>query len=296
MNIFQYILHSPYFVDGLDIAIIVLTLSVIYWLASRVLDSVTHARTRYSLKRFVRAILVIIGFVLVISLFIRQTTILIASVGLLSAGLSFSLRDPITSIFEYFVIMIFKPVKVGDRVKVQNEEGDIIDINAFFITLMEIKQWTDGDLYTGRIVEVPNNILMSSELINFSKGFNFLWDNITIPIYYDENWKEVIDIARGVAHDVTERFFEQAREEYEALKKNYLIERGTFEPQVFVSFTDNYIKLNLRYMTELWSRKRTESEISSRILEEFGRRGIEVASSSIVVQNRNAAVPEGKVA
>lgn len=92
---------------------------------------------------------------------------------------------------------------------------------------------------------------------------------------------------KNIAKRATEKYFAKATEEYESLKKRYYIERGVFEPRVFVSFNDNYAVLSLRYITDLWERKQTETTISAEILREFKARGIEIASSSIIVTKKN---------
>ena len=69
-------------------------------------------------------------------------------------------------------------------------------------------------------------------------------------------------------------------------KLNLLLDNKLQRPTVFVSFNDNYIKINLRYITNLWERKKTQSEISSAILDYLHKNKIEVASSSIIVSNK----------
>ncbi|MGC8533234.1 MAG: mechanosensitive ion channel family protein [Candidatus Parvarchaeum sp.] len=250
------------------------------------ITKISDIKQRYNLKKIVAIVILFIDFVIVISLFVNDSSIVALSAGLFSAGVAFSLRDPITSFLAWIIILFMRPIKVGDRIKIGTEEGDIIDINMFFITIMEINDWVEGDLYTGRIVEIPNNRIMSQDVINFSKGFEYIWDNITIPILFDSDYNKIAKEIRKIADNKTKKFFEGAQRDYEKLKKAYFISRGDIHPTVFISFNDNYIKINLRYITNLWERKKTQSEISSGILDYLKKNKIDVASSSIIVSKK----------
>lgn len=269
-----------------ELLVITLVSYAIYYLISKFITRISDIKQRYNLKKILAIIILFIDFVIIISIFVNNSSIVALSAGLFSAGIAFSLRDPITSFLAWIIILLMRPVKVGDRIKIGTEEGDIIDITMFFITIMEINDWVEGDLYTGRIVEIPNNQIMSKDVINFSKRFEYIWDNITIPILFESNYKKIANDIKKIAEVKTEKYFKGAEKDYEKLKKEYFISGGDIHPTVFVSFNDNYIKINLRYITNLWERKKTQSEISLGILDYLHKNKIEVASSSIIVSNK----------
>ena len=275
-------------VQPLKQSIILILISYsIYYLFSKLISKISDIKQRYNLKKLLAGILIFIDFVIILSMLVNNSSIVALSAGLFSAGIAFSLRDPLTSLLAWVIILFMKPIKVGDRIKIGTEEGDIIDINMFFITLMEINDWVEGDLYTGRIVEIPNNQIMRSDVINFSKSFDYIWDNITIPILFNSDYKKIAKEIKNIANTKTKVFFEGAMKDYEKLKRVYFISRGDIHPTVFISFNDNYIKLNLRYITSLWERKKTQSEISTSILDYLHKNKIDVASSSIIVSEKD---------
>ncbi|MCW6169100.1 MAG: mechanosensitive ion channel family protein [Thermoplasmatales archaeon] len=287
MSILSSIESFQYFYAILDTAFVVIISSIIYLIFAKFIEKISKIKTRYTMKKFIALVIILIDFIIVVSIFVKNTSIVIVSAGLFSAGIAFSLRDPITSLIAWFVIIFLRPFSIGERIKIGNEEGDVVDINAFFFTLMEINQWTSADLYTGRLVEVPNNQIMTAQIVNFSKGFNYLWDNIDVPVFYNSDIDQISSMLKEIAKSVTEKYFEKATKEYTRLKKKYFIERGIFEPRIFVSFNDNYALLSLRYITDLWERKTTETEISTEILRKFKLKGIQIASSSLIVSNKS---------
>jgi small-conductance mechanosensitive channel len=48
--------------------------------------------------------------------------------GLLTAGIAIALKDPIVNVVAWLFILIRQPFKVGDRIQIGNQAGDVIDI------------------------------------------------------------------------------------------------------------------------------------------------------------------------
>jgi len=55
---------------------------------------------------------------------------------------------------------------------------------------METGEWISGDQHTGRISVIPNSYVLSNTINNYTKDFNFLWDEIILHITYDSDWRE----------------------------------------------------------------------------------------------------------
>ena len=46
------------------------------------------------------------------------------------------------------------PFVVGDRIQIGQHSGDVIDINFFKFTLMEVGHWGEGEQASGRIIHL----------------------------------------------------------------------------------------------------------------------------------------------
>lgn len=244
-TIFSFI--EPYLGTILRIAVTVIISLLVYKLISRLVRGL-KVRERFTIRKITALILGLIDFIVIVSIFVKDASYVALGAGLFSAGIAFSLRDPITSVIAWLVIIFLRPLKIGDRIKIGDDEGDVINISSFFITLMEIKQWTEGDLYTGRVIEVPNNLLMTESLVNFSMGFNFIWDNITIPLFFDVDLSEVTKLVVDCADKETGKYFERANVEYEKFKEKHLVERGLINrrcsfPLMTITYTLTFVTL-----------------------------------------------------
>ena len=66
-----------------------------------------------------------------------------------------ALQDLLASIAGAFSIGFSRLYTVGDRVQIGDIRGDVVDIGLLRTTLMEIGTWVSRDMYSGRVVRVP---------------------------------------------------------------------------------------------------------------------------------------------
>lgn len=206
------------------------------------------------------------------------------SFGLIGAGIAVALQD----VFKNFAggITIFSTgiYRVGDRIEINGKLGDVIDIGVFFTTVMEVGEWVDGNQATGRLTTIPNSSILSNNVNNFTKDHNFIWDEITLPITYDSNWKKAHEHVLGIVKKETEQFAEQADKEISKLGEKYYLPKKPVEPVIFLTITDNYIKFNIRYVTDTRERRILRDRLSRLILEEIeDSKDINIASETIDV-------------
>jgi small-conductance mechanosensitive channel len=82
------------------------------------------------------------------------------------------------------------PFRVGDRVQIGEHAGDVVDLRIFQFSLMEIRNWVEADQSTGKIIHIPNGIIFTSPLANYTHGFNYLWNEIPITITFESDWEK----------------------------------------------------------------------------------------------------------
>ncbi len=171
---------------------------------------------------------------------------------------------------------------VGDRVEMDERFGDVIDIGILSTTILEIKGWVDGDQPTGRVVTVPNKVIISDSITNYTKDNNFLWDEINVPIKYESDWKRAIQIIEDITKEETTSMAKKAAEELIGLQKKYYISKKAVEPSVYVKITDNWIDLNIRYITDARSRRELHDRLSRKILEALRKEeDVDIASMTL---------------
>ena len=101
-------------------------------------------------------------------MFINWQTAFI-SLGIISIIIGFSLHTILSSFIGWVYILIRKPYQVGDRIKIGDATGDVIDVSYFDTTLWEFGgQYLSTDHPSGRTIKFPNSEVMTSMVYNYS--------------------------------------------------------------------------------------------------------------------------------
>ncbi len=91
--------------------------------------------------------------------------------------------------------------EAGDRIQIGEHSGDVIEKGPLFFSLAEIGKWAGGDEPTGRVIKIPNSLVLVQPLANYSKGLSLIWDEISIDLTMDSDWREAKRIALETAFD-----------------------------------------------------------------------------------------------
>jgi small-conductance mechanosensitive channel len=160
---------------------------------------------------------------------------------------------------------------VGDRIEINGRSGDVIDISILNTTLLEIRNWVDGDQATGRITSIPNGLILTQPVQNYTKDHDFIWDELTIPVTYDSDWKLVIKDVEKLVKQITGKHEKNAERDMNRIGRKYYLTKRITEPQTFVKLTDNWIQLSIRYIADTRTRRSIQNEISQNLLEYFNK-------------------------
>jgi small-conductance mechanosensitive channel len=243
---------------------------------------IKEAKAKYLFRRLNNSALYIVSVFWLLTIWVENTETLLLSYGLLSAAVAFALQDLFKDLIGGFVLLGNGNYRVGDRIEVDGVAGDVVKISLLYTTILEIKNWVNGDQPTGRLTIVPNGRVARAIVHNYTKDHEFIWDEITIPITYESNWQSVIKSIKKILNEKQAHLTEKAEKQMELLSKHYYIENHVSEPNVFIKLTDNWIELHIRYITDTANRRKMQSAISEEILKEIQKsKDINIASETI---------------
>lgn len=240
------------------------------------------SKTRYSFKKTVSIVYLVVLVAVVINIWVDSTQSLLVSYGIIAAGLAVSLQDLFKNFVGGILIFVTGIYRVGDRVEINSRKGDVIDIDILYTTLMEMGEWMSGDQATGRLTIIPNGYILSGSVNNYTKDHPFIWDEISLPITYDSDWKEAVTMILTVVRKETAAQVYDAEKSLSSLEEKYYLPRRVVEPAAFITLTDNWINFNIRYMTVVRERRMVKNKLSRLILEEIEKsEKIKLASTTI---------------
>jgi small-conductance mechanosensitive channel len=232
---------------------------------------VRNLRKRHNARKITLYTTVLTILVFSIVFWLESVKSVAVIVSIIGAGLVVALQEVILC-FSGWVLIIFKrPFTVGDRVEIGSVKGDVIDVRMFQTALLEVGNWVKADQSTGRVVHVPNSNVFKERVFNYTRGFNFIWNEVKVTITFESNWKKAKEIVLRQAGPEAERLQTKVQSSIRKMAREYMIHYEKFTPIVYVNIVDYGIELTLRYLTEVRQRRSSEDQISRNILKEFAR-------------------------
>ncbi|MCY4369426.1 MAG: mechanosensitive ion channel [bacterium] len=192
--------------------------------------------------------------------------------GILSAGIAIALTDVLKNVAGWLLIVFRRPFKVGDRIEIGSDAGDVIDIGVFRFSLQEIRNWVDADQTTGRILHIPNGLVFVEPLANFTEAFPYIWHEIPMTVTFESDWEQ----AREMVQNVVDRYALDAEQaaavgELEKSATQYSGLYRDLAPSVFVEAIDFGVTVTGRLLVEARERRLMTSLIWQDLLSELSQ-------------------------
>ncbi len=211
-----------------------------------------------------------------VSVLVGDVRALVGSLGLIGLALSWALQTPIESFTGWLMNGMRGYYRVGDRVAVGEVMGDVFRIDFFTTTVWEIggpgRQGVSvtAEQPTGRMITFPNNEVLTGSIVNFTRDFPFVWDELTIPVANDSDLGHAMEVLRDVAEEVLGEGMAEPAAAYETILRERRLEssipRG---PRVFVSLADSWTDLSVRYLVNARERRIWKSQLAKAAMEAF---------------------------
>ncbi len=200
---------------------------------------------------------------------IKDLSKLTVVLSVLGAGLVLALQELILCIAGWFLIVFRKPFDTGDRIEIGPVKGDVIDTKFLQTSLLEIGNWVVDDQSTGRVVHIPNSMVFRHPVYNYTRDFEFIWNEIKLVVTFESDWKKAKEIVLNHAQKEADRIKKEVDRLIRRMAAHYLIYYEKLTPIVYVKIIGHGVELSLRYLTEAKKRRSTQDEISKKILDDF---------------------------
>jgi small-conductance mechanosensitive channel len=199
------LLHYPLFVFGTTefsvwyLLKLVIAILILSWLSKRIRNVLVHRvlirynddiGVRQAIGTIVRYIFFVFGLFVVIHASGIDLSGLALLGGALGVGIGFGLQNITNNFVSGVVILLERPVKVGDRIEVGGTTGDVVKISARATTVVT---------NDGISVIIPNSELVSSRVTNWSLTGKMVRFKIPIPVPYGTDQDQVLRLLMEVA-------------------------------------------------------------------------------------------------
>jgi small-conductance mechanosensitive channel len=263
------IAHQAILLAALLAALLLLRAAIVRTVVRNVEDPKTWYRVRKSLNWVVTAVFAI-SALFIVTLGGAGLASIVTYLGILSAGIAVALSDLLRNLAGFVYITTRRPFKVGDRVEIDGQAGDVVDLRAFRFSLLEIRNWVDADQSTGRIVHVPCGKILSEPLANFGAGFHWVWHEVPVLLTFESDWRRATEVLeRILAEESPDVRSREAAEAIRQASKNYLLSFTHLTPTVYLDVKDSGIQLTGRLLCDVRTRRGVTHRIWTQVLEAF---------------------------
>ncbi len=259
--------HAPQFITDFLLAILVLIIG--FWIAGQVRRFVMSAakksnRLDTTLGVFFaglsKTVVIIITILVVMETFGFKVTSLVAIFGAAGIAIGLALQGTLSNIASGVMLLMFRPFKVGDFIRVSSHEGTVKEISLFTTVI---------DTPDNIRITIPNNSVWGSSVINLSYH-DTRRAQLIFGIGYGEDMEKAMTIIKTVLE-----------EEERCLKDP--------EPVVAVQgLNDSSVDIMVRFWTQRPDFAATQWAVTQKVKEAFDREDVDIPfPTRTLVQNKS---------
>jgi len=164
---------------------------------------IEDAVTRFTLKRILYLIAGLLLATIAVSMIFVNWYAVITALGVGSIIVGLAVQTPLKSFIAWIYILVRRPFQVGDRIKIGDATGDVIDVGYLDTTLWEFGgQYISGDHPSGRVIRFPNEKVLDEIVWNYSwPVFPYIWNEIKFQIAYQSDLKFVAETMQRIVEE-----------------------------------------------------------------------------------------------
>src|SRR5713101_955560 len=171
------------------VALVVLVLAIAKAISVYALRRIDDASTRFTLKRIEHLIAALAIAVVAVSIIFVNWYAALTALGVGSIIIGLAVQTPMKSFIAWIHILVRQPFRVGDRIKIDDATGEVIDVGYLDTTLWEFGgQYISGDHPSGLTIRFPNEKVLDSIIYNYSWAlFPYIWNEIKFSVAYQSD-------------------------------------------------------------------------------------------------------------
>jgi small-conductance mechanosensitive channel len=205
----------------------------------------------------IRYFILALGFVLALSVLGIDLSRFNLLAGALGLGIGFGLQNVVSNFISGIILVFERPILTGDVVEVNNLLGVVSKIGVRSSRI---------STYDGSEVVVPNNNLISNDLINWTLSNNIRRNEIWIGVSYGSDPNQVLEVL------------------LEVVSENKMVLKNPAPMALFDKFGESALSFRLLFWVYFKNSLKSKSDVSVAIYNRFEELGIEIPLPQRVVR------------
>ena len=184
-------------------ALIVIVIAIAKAISVYALGRIEDAAIRFTLQRVEHLLVALLIALIAVSIIFVNWYAALTALGVGSIIIGLAVQTPMKSFIAWIYILVRQPFRVGDRIKIDDATGDVIDVGYLDTTLWEFGgQYISGDHPSGRTIRFPNEKVLDSIVYNYSWPlFPYIWNEIKFQIAYQSDLKFVAKTMQRIVEE-----------------------------------------------------------------------------------------------
>lgn len=203
------------------------------------------------LRKLISISIYIIAFIMILNHFGQEIGPLLAGLGIGGLAFAFAAKDLLSNLFGSVTIIFDKPFKVGQRIKINDKDGIVEEINLRTTKIKTLE---------GRMLYVPN-----------AKFTDNIVENVS------QEWARKVKMNIGLTYDTDLKKMKKAKE----ILKNILTKQKSVDSKKilisFAEFGDFSKNILVIYWITADDIFQVKDEVNMKIMEEFDKAKIDMA-------------------
>ncbi|PYL72637.1 MAG: mechanosensitive ion channel protein MscS [Verrucomicrobia bacterium] len=184
-------------------ALIVIVIAIAKAISVYALGRIEDAAIRFTLQRVEHLLVALLVALIAVSIIFVNWYAALTALGVGSIIIGLAVQTPMKSFIAWIYILVRQPFRVGDRIKIDDATGDVIDVGYLDTTLWEFGgQYISGDHPSGRTIRFPNEKVLDSIVYNYSWPlFPYIWNEIKFQIAYQSDLEFVAKTMQRIVEE-----------------------------------------------------------------------------------------------
>src|SRR6266581_3070716 len=252
-------------------ALIVVILATAKAVRVYAIGRIEDAVTRFTLQRIQHLVAGLLIAVIAVSVIFVNWYPALTALGVGSIIVGLAVQTPMKSFIAWIYILVRQPFRVGDRIKIGDATGDVIDVGYLDTTLWEFGgQYITGDHPSGRLIKFPNEKVLDELIYNYSWPlFPYIWNEVKFQVAYNADLEFIAKTMQKITEEeLGQEMLKRVETFRDLLARTPVDELDVHEhPRVIFRVADNtWLEAIVRYLVAPREAGRVKSRLIKKLL------------------------------
>lgn len=176
---------------------------------------------------------------------------LVTFLSIIAAALTITQKETLMNLFGCALIYWREFFHTGDRIQIGNYYGEVTAIRTFYFQMLECNPNTAGDQTTGKIIKVPNGLVITTPVINLSEMSPFIWQEFRLTVTPESNFDAVRKFLEEEINHRVKHYYMESKHYLKKYVRNNFISEQTLKTQSFIKIHNvdpKGIEIIVRYL------------------------------------------------